>query len=317
MRVLVRELGQREATIHFDDQVLQVPRSWLPKQALTGHHLQIIGNGHGDLGFRLERIAPLQTKPENSGQYVLLLRRLAVLEDPWTIETAQFVTQPAQLGIDFKHALECFEHRRLVQPITAKTDSKRFQLGSGQRQKLLDNALNFENLQPVRFRQLEYYVRQIESFAWQIAYGVVETWLAVEERNLRRVIQWAYQQGKQRPDVAEVGMRLSGNVYLWLLRLGQLERGAQWLEISQNFAQQAKLLPQVTSLLPSAKQVHISQRETDVLQLVARGMTNKEIARTIKLSAHTVKFHLNSLMVKFEANNRTQIVTNAMRHRLI
>jgi DNA-binding NarL/FixJ family response regulator len=61
----------------------------------------------------------------------------------------------------------------------------------------------------------------------------------------------------------------------------------------------------------------LSQRERDVLALVASGATNREIASTVHLSPHTVKEHLTSLYRKLGARNRTDAVQRAQRRGLL
>jgi two-component system response regulator DesR len=61
----------------------------------------------------------------------------------------------------------------------------------------------------------------------------------------------------------------------------------------------------------------LSQRERDVLVLVASGATNREIASTVHLSPHTVKEHLTSLYRKLGARNRTDAVQRAQRRGLL
>jgi predicted ATPase/DNA-binding CsgD family transcriptional regulator/DNA-binding XRE family transcriptional regulator len=58
----------------------------------------------------------------------------------------------------------------------------------------------------------------------------------------------------------------------------------------------------------------LSPREQEVLQLVAEGLTNKEIAEQLVVSESTARFHVGSLLNKFGADNRTQAVAHA-RHR--
>lgn len=61
----------------------------------------------------------------------------------------------------------------------------------------------------------------------------------------------------------------------------------------------------------------ISQRELDVLQLLARGMSNDEIARELFVSANTVKTHLSNLYFKLDVKRRTQAVDRARQLGLI
>lgn len=53
----------------------------------------------------------------------------------------------------------------------------------------------------------------------------------------------------------------------------------------------------------------LTAREVEVLKLLARGLTNREIANVYSISASTVKNHLNSVMAKLEVADRTEAVT--------
>lgn len=53
----------------------------------------------------------------------------------------------------------------------------------------------------------------------------------------------------------------------------------------------------------------LTARELEVLRLLARGLTNREIASVYGISANTVKNHLNSLMAKLEVADRTEAVS--------
>ena len=61
----------------------------------------------------------------------------------------------------------------------------------------------------------------------------------------------------------------------------------------------------------------LTQRELEVLQLVAEGMSNKAIAYELGISDHTVKFHVTAIMNKLSAQSRTQAVVRATRLGLI
>lgn len=55
----------------------------------------------------------------------------------------------------------------------------------------------------------------------------------------------------------------------------------------------------------------ISEREFEVLTLLARGQSNKEIARQLEVSPNTVKTHVASLFEKLEAKRRTEAISRA------
>jgi len=56
-----------------------------------------------------------------------------------------------------------------------------------------------------------------------------------------------------------------------------------------------------------------SPREVEVLKLVASGNSNKQIASLFRISEHTVKNHLTSIMHKLNANDRTHAVVISLR----
>lgn len=62
---------------------------------------------------------------------------------------------------------------------------------------------------------------------------------------------------------------------------------------------------------------HLTRREHEVLQLVARGMTNREIARKLGLSAGTVKVYVQHIFFKLGVEDRTQAAVLAARLGLI
>lgn len=61
----------------------------------------------------------------------------------------------------------------------------------------------------------------------------------------------------------------------------------------------------------------LTERERQVVQLLAEGLSNKLIADRLGISDHTAKFHVNGVMVKLGASTRTEAVVEAMRHGLI
>ncbi len=62
--------------------------------------------------------------------------------------------------------------------------------------------------------------------------------------------------------------------------------------------------------------VRLTDREREVLDCVARGLRNKEIAARLSLSAHTVAAHLSSVYEKLNVSSRTQAALYARSHRL-
>jgi DNA-binding CsgD family transcriptional regulator len=63
----------------------------------------------------------------------------------------------------------------------------------------------------------------------------------------------------------------------------------------------------------SESDLNLTPREKDVLVLLAEGASNKAIARQLGISVHTAKFHVGSLLEKFDATGRTDAVAHAAR----
>lgn len=61
----------------------------------------------------------------------------------------------------------------------------------------------------------------------------------------------------------------------------------------------------------------LTDRELQVLEVLAEGKSNKEIAKALYITEGTVKSHLNSIMRKLDADDRTQAVTIALRQGIL
>lgn len=104
------------------------------------------------------------------------------------------------------------------------------------------------------------------------------------------------------------------------------EASGEILEAAANAASRGLLVldPDLTaSFLPSplgpvhAFEEMLTPREMEVLQLLAEGMTNKAIAEQLQISRHTVKFHVNAILGKLNAQSRTEAVVRATRSGLL
>jgi DNA-binding NarL/FixJ family response regulator len=95
--------------------------------------------------------------------------------------------------------------------------------------------------------------------------------------------------------------------------------GDELLEAAQRVARGESILhPAATASLlehlrGEAPAEPLTARESDVLRLVADGLTNKAIGLRLGISEHTVKFHLGSAMTKMGAASRAEAVAVALR----
>ena len=75
--------------------------------------------------------------------------------------------------------------------------------------------------------------------------------------------------------------------------------------------------PRMASEIASVSDEPLTAREREVLQLLAQGIPNKQIAQRLRISEHTVKFHVSAIMAKLNAASRTEAVTTAARRGLL
>ncbi len=61
----------------------------------------------------------------------------------------------------------------------------------------------------------------------------------------------------------------------------------------------------------------LTQRERELLTLMTRGLSNQQIAQELAIALPTVKFHITNILSKLHADNRTEAVLLALKHRLV
>jgi len=78
-------------------------------------------------------------------------------------------------------------------------------------------------------------------------------------------------------------------------------------------------IPEPSFASPSVSELTepLTPREREVLQMLASGLVNKEIAAKLAISEHTVKFHVASILGKLGAATRTEAVSLGIRHGLV
>jgi DNA-binding NarL/FixJ family response regulator len=103
---------------------------------------------------------------------------------------------------------------------------------------------------------------------------------------------------------------------------GVLLKGASGSEIAEAVrrvhAGRAYLAPELERELHQARHLPaLTAREVEVLGLLAEGLRNQQIARSLSLSLNTVKIHVNRILDKLGAQDRTEAVTRALRRGVI
>lgn len=62
---------------------------------------------------------------------------------------------------------------------------------------------------------------------------------------------------------------------------------------------------------------NLTQRERELLALMARGLSNQDIAEQLSIAMPTVKFHVTNILTKMRADNRTEAVLSALRQKIV
>lgn len=100
--------------------------------------------------------------------------------------------------------------------------------------------------------------------------------------------------------------------------LARAIRAAQRNEAVLHSEVAAKLMQEFSSLRPADDPVEqLTDREMDVLRLIAKGQSNKEIADSLIISEKTVKTHVSNILSKLHLADRTQAAIYALRQRLV
>jgi len=100
--------------------------------------------------------------------------------------------------------------------------------------------------------------------------------------------------------------------------LGTLEAAVAGLVVVHPSELNAVLPAAVSSSAPVDELLEpLTRREREVLQMLASGLANKEIAARLAISDHTVKFHVASILGKLGASTRTEAVSVGIRRGLV
>ena len=95
--------------------------------------------------------------------------------------------------------------------------------------------------------------------------------------------------------------------------------GDKLMEVIREVARGGRPIPPEVSqrLTDRMFKAALTTREMEVLQLVARGMRNKEIAADLKISDDTVQGHVKNILAKLSVHDRTEAVSVAIRRGIV
>jgi two-component system, NarL family, response regulator LiaR len=78
-----------------------------------------------------------------------------------------------------------------------------------------------------------------------------------------------------------------------------------------------KLMQEFTNPQPTVPKHDLTEREMEVLRLIAQGKSNKDISEELVLSEKTVKTHVSNILQKLHLSDRTQAAVYALRQKLV
>jgi DNA-binding NarL/FixJ family response regulator len=97
-------------------------------------------------------------------------------------------------------------------------------------------------------------------------------------------------------------------LHLFKRALTAISEGQLWIDNGTVKA----LLNNAGNISQKGRISHITSREQEIIECICQGLSNKEIAKTLSLSEHTVKAHLSTIFKKFNVTSRSKLVSLAM-----
>lgn len=128
----------------------------------------------------------------------------------------------------------------------------------------------------------------------------------------------------ENPESNWVGQILAAGVSAVLRRDGSrrqlavaVQAAAAGLTALQPETLQGLMRPATETVELEPGEEELTPRETEVLGMMTEGLSNREIASTLGISEHTVKFHITSIFGKLGTSSRTEAVTEGIRRGLV
>ncbi|MFF1878343.1 response regulator transcription factor [Leifsonia sp. NPDC058230] len=155
----------------------------------------------------------------------------------------------------------------------------------------------------------------VAACVWAVAAAALLTWPSLSLSGI-----WGTINGKtaESPEVSQgfaiwsvVGLLATG--YLWFLSHRIRARRAR---VGNSTTEAAATTAPVPRPDAAASFGRLSSREQDIFELVVRGMSNAEVARSAHIEESTVKTHLTSILSKLGLSSRVQLVVYAYEHGL-
>jgi predicted ATPase/DNA-binding CsgD family transcriptional regulator len=296
--------------------------------------LQLLTDGARDLPERQQTLLNTLTWSYNllSLEEQRLFRLISLSFGDCTVEAVEAMY--AALGGTQATVLSC---------LTALMDNHLLQLleqeGMEPRLSMLETMRAYGNscLSEAEYEQFHdvhaaYYLQLAEQVATHLVGDEQQRWLdrlQVEHCNLISALIWTLER-KPQPEMA---LRLATALkQLWIMR-GYMDEGTYWLEqaikaVERLTGATAAIKVKATQALAEVQDVQrvaarqdsapgLTAREQEVLRLVARGMTDAQVAEVLVISPRTVNAHLRTIYSKLEITSRYAAIHYALTHGLL
>ncbi|MBK9989267.1 MAG: response regulator transcription factor [Verrucomicrobia bacterium] len=113
----------------------------------------------------------------------------------------------------------------------------------------------------------------------------------------------------------EISAAMQGGASAYVLKNMPLPRLLD--SIRRVYAGEIVCLPEIARSLAGRQALNLSNRELEVLALISKGLSNKEVAAKLKLVEGTVKLHVSSILSKLGVMDRTQAILVAVKRGLV
>jgi len=311
----------------------------LPPQAMVGRldrRLELLKGGGSDRPSRhralraaIDWSCALLEPPEQE-----LFAALGVFASGCTLEAASAIAPNGETEEQILDLMSALCNKSLLQRDGRSGEEPRFRMLETVREYALERLTASGKVDEAAHRSCHYYVELAQRAASEIGGTDRQAWIERMEQehdNLRVSLRWLAAHGQVEAALC-LGAYLAPFWSLW----GHLDEGQMWLssllelpEAAAPAAAREAALGALSSLAraqaeerrtqraaagASADPNGITARELDVLRLIARGMTNKEIARELVLSIPTVQTHLANIFRKIDVHSRAAAAAYVLMH---
>jgi predicted ATPase/DNA-binding CsgD family transcriptional regulator len=251
-----------------------------------------------------------------------LLCRVSAFTGGWTLEAAEAVCSGDGIAtVDILDHLSGLVDKSLVVAEPGAGGQARYRLLQSVRQYAQERLRTVENATDgVLRRHCAYYRQLAQAVETHSVWGTGgPEWLArldLEQNNLRAALAWSVSVAGD----VELGLELAAHLDHVAGARAEFARAAALLDESVGgYPNPARTRSATPARLDSGDEEvkRLTPREREVAALIARGLTNREIAEALVVALRTASNHVEHILDKLSFHSRSQIAAWATQHRLV